>query len=193
MRLEQRRLCRVALEPPASPERLAQFLSRPIRPLRGLLHADRLQPSGPGLYTYISRPYSVAGWTLQPHVRLEARWQHEALVLRQLESRVEGLGAWQQKLQFGLEARLKPVAAGGGPAGAAAGGACLQAEALVWAELPAAAAVVAGPVLNLGLQQLLDRLERRCHHGLRRRAECWLRRATSLELDQTLGNISEVE
>lgn len=169
MRLEQRRLCRVSLEPPASPERLAEFLSRPIRPLRGLLHADRLQPSGPGLYTYISRPYSVAGWTLQPHVRLEARWQHEVLVLRQLESRVEGLGAWQQKLQFGLEARLTPVAA--------AGGACLQAEALVWAELPAAAVVVAGPVLNLGLQQLLDRLERRCHHGLRRRAESWLARA----------------
>jgi hypothetical protein len=33
-------------------------------------------------------------------------------------------------------------------------------------------------VLNLALQQLLDRLERRCHKGLRRRAEAWLGRAT---------------
>jgi len=172
MRLEQRRLCRVSLEPPASPERLAEFLSRPIRPLRGLLHADRLQRSGPGHYTYSSRPYGVAGFTLQPHVRLEALWQQQALAVRQLESRVEGLGEWQQRLQFGLEARLWPAPGDG------AGGATLEAEALVWAELPAAAVLVAGPVLNAGLQQLLDRLERRCHNGLRRRAEGWLARTT---------------
>ena len=47
----------------------------------------------------------------------------------------------------------------------------------MWAELPAAAVLVAGPALNAGLQQLLDRLERRCHNGLRRRAEGWLARA----------------
>jgi hypothetical protein len=35
---------------------------------------------------------------------------------------------------------------------------------------------VAGPVLKLGLQQLLDRLERRCQRGLRSRAEAWLER-----------------
>ncbi len=164
MRIEQRRRCLVALDPPASAERLALFLSRPLRPLRGLLHADRLHQSGPGLFDYVSRPYSVAGWTLQPHVRLQAHWQQELLHLRQLESRVEGLGAWQQRLHFGLEAWLVPLDA------------ALQAEALVWAELPAAAVVVAGPVLRLGLQQLLDRLERRCHNGLRRRAEGWLAR-----------------
>lgn len=168
MRLEQRRLCRVALDPSTSPERLAEFLSRPIRPLRGLLHPDRLQHSGPGLYTYSSRPYGVAGFTLQPHVRLEALWQQRELAVRQLESRVEGLGEWQQRLQFGLEARLWPAAGDG------AGGASLEAEALVWAELPAAAVLVAGPVLNAGLQQLLDRLERRCQNGLRRRAEGWM-------------------
>lgn len=173
MRLEQRRLSRVALDPPASPERLASFLSRPIRPLRGLLHPDRLHQAGPHRYDYVSRPYGVAGWTLQPHVRLEARWQEGVLHLRQLESRVEGLGEWQERLQFGLEAWLRPRAL---EPGAAESGAELEAEALVWAELPAAAAVVAGPVLSLGLQQLLDRLERRCHHGLRRRAEAWLGR-----------------
>jgi len=108
MRLERRRLCRVALDPPASPERLALFLSRPIRPLRGLLHPDRLHQAGPHRYDYVSRPYGVAGWTLQPHVRLEARWQEGVLHLRQLESRVEGLGVWQERLQFGLEAWLTP-------------------------------------------------------------------------------------
>jgi hypothetical protein len=173
MRLEQRRLCRVVFKPPASPERLAEFLSRPIRPLRGLLHPDRLQQSGPGLYTYISRPYGVAGFTLQPQVRLEALWQHRELAVRQLESRVEGLGEWQQRLQFGLEAWLAPVTADGEAAESAA----LQAEALVWAELPPAAAPLLAPVLNLGLGQLLDRLERRCHQGLRRRAEAWMARS----------------
>ncbi len=46
----------------------------------------------------------------------------------------------------------------------------------MWAELPAAAVAVAGPVLQLALQQLLDRLERRCQRGLRRRAEAWLQK-----------------
>lgn len=178
MRLERRRLCRVALDPPASPEQLALFLSHPIRPLRGLLHSDRLHHVGPHRYDYVSRPYGVAGWTLQPHVCLEARWKEGSLHLRQLESRVEGLGEWQERLQFGLEASLRPVPV---EPGVEQIGAELEAEALVWAELPAAAAVVAGPVLNLGLQQLLDRLERRCHQGLRRRAEAWLVRGHASE------------
>jgi hypothetical protein len=184
MRLEQRRRCRVALDSPATPERLAAFLSRPVRPLRGLLHPDRLQQSGPGHYTYISRPYGVAGFTLQPHVRLEARWQEGVLHLRQLESRVEGLGAWQERLQFGLEAWLRPLPAAAAGEDLDTPAAALEAEALVWAELPAAAVLVAGPVLKLGLQQLLDRLERRCHHGLRRRAEGWMRRS-SIQNDLT--------
>ncbi|MEO1001864.1 MAG: DUF1997 domain-containing protein [Cyanobacteria bacterium J06638_7] len=172
MRVEQRRLCRVELVRPASRDELARFLSRPLRPLRGLLHADRLQRSGRHQYAYVSRPYGVAGWTLRPHVRLEAHWHEPVLHLRQLESRVEGLGEWQQRLQFGLEAWLAPAAAGG-PSDPAQ----LEAEALVWVELPAAAAPLLGPALNLGLRQLLDRLERRCQQGLRRRAQTWLARS----------------
>ena len=164
MRIEQRRRCMVPIDPPATAEQLSAFLSRPMRPLRGLLHADRLCQSAPGLFDYVSRPYGVAGWTLQPHVRLQAQWQEEALHLRQLESRVDGLGEWQQRLHFGLEAWLTPMDT------------ALRAEALVWAEVPTAAVVMAGPVLNLGLQQLLDRLERRCQNGLRRRAQGWLAR-----------------
>jgi hypothetical protein len=108
----------------------------------------------------------VAGWTLQPQVLLRAAFHDGELLIEQLESRVAGLGAWQERLSFGLEARLRatdlPVA--------------LVAQARVWAELPPVALAVAGPVLNIGLQQLLDRLERRCQRGLRGRAEAWLER-----------------
>jgi hypothetical protein len=131
-----------------------------------------LQESGADRFTYLSRPYGVAGWTLQPRVLLRAVWDGEVLLIEQLESRVAGLGPWQERLQFGLEARLRPVDLG-------AAVAALEAEARVWAELPAAAAAVAGPVLQLGLQQLLDRLERRCQRGLRRRAEAWLAKDTA--------------
>lgn len=165
MRLEQRRRCLVTLAQPATSVGLAKFLSRPQRPLHGLLRAERLQTVGPGLFEYQSRPYGVAAWTLQPRVLLRVSWDGRQLWIEQLEARVEGLGDWQEHLRFGLEAWLRP-----------APGATLQAEALVWVELPAAAAAVATPALHLGLQQLLDRLERRCHHGLRRRAEDWLRR-----------------
>ena len=174
MKLEQRRTCRVRLSPEPSVVLLETFLAKPLRPLRGLLDPKRLMRAGHGTYTYTSRPYGVAGWTLQPRVVLQAGFHNGELLIEQLESRVDGLGAWQERLSFGLQARLRPS-----PMAAAAGPhqpAVLEAEALVWAELPPAAVAVAGPVLNLGLQQLLDRLERRCQRGLRSRAEHWLER-----------------
>jgi hypothetical protein len=173
MKLEQRRLTRISLTPACMPTllQLDAFLAKPLRPLRGLLDPKRLERVGHDTYSYLSRPYGVAGWTLQPRVLLRAHVREGELLIEQLESRVDGLGAWQERLSFGLEARLRarPLAAGGPQHPAV-----LEAEALVWADLPAAAAAVAGPVLNIGLQQLLDRLERRCERGLRHRAEAWL-------------------
>jgi hypothetical protein len=172
MRLEQRRFTPIPLTPAATPEQLHLFLAKPLRPLRGLLDPSRLQRADPGgdTYRYTSRPYGVAGWTLQPRVLLRARYAAGELLIEQLESRVQGLGAWQERLSFGLEARIRSGE------DSERGSAVLEAEARVWAELPAAAVVVAGPVLKLGLQQLLDRLERRCQLGLRGRAEAWLER-----------------
>jgi hypothetical protein len=172
MRLEQCRFTPIPLTPAATPEQLHLFLAKPLRPLRGLLDPSRLQRSDPrgDTYRYTSRPYGVAGWTLQPRVLLRARYAEGELLIEQLESRVQGLGAWQDRLSFGLEARIRSGE------DSERGSAVLEAEARVWAELPAAALAVASPVLKLGLQQLLDRLERRCQRGLRSRAEAWLER-----------------
>lgn len=172
MRLEQHRFTRIPLTPEPTPEQLHLFLAKPLRSLRGLLDPSRLQRAEDSgdTYQYTSRPYGVAGWTLQPRVLLRARYTEGELLIEQLESRVQGLGAWQERLSFGLEARLRPGEI------AERGSAVLEAEARVWAELPAAAVAVAGPVLKIGLQQLLDRLERRCQRGLRGRAESWLER-----------------
>lgn len=169
MRLEQRRLCRVPLEPVPLADQLELFLAKPLRPLRGLLNSSRLQYSGGDLYNYRSSPYAVAGWTLQPRVSLRARLIAGELLIEQVACRVDGMGEWQERLRFGLEARLRP---------AAIAPIALEAEALVWAELPGVAVLAAAPVLNLALQQLLDRLERRCQQGLRRRAEAWFKRAS---------------
>ncbi len=171
MRLEQARHCCVPLvAPTGTAADLQAFLSRPVRPLRGLLDPARLQADGDGHYIYQSRPYGVAGWTLQPRVRLRASWDGKRLTIEQLESRVDGLGAWQDRLCFGLVAQVWPHCQEGQVA--------LLADARVWTDLPAAAAPVASPVLKLGFDQLLDRLERRCQRGLRRRAEGWLSRTT---------------
>jgi hypothetical protein len=175
MRLEQRRCCRVALQPAPTATALEAFLAKPLRPLRGLLDPERLHATGADLYAYTSRPYGVGGWTLQPRVELRAQRLRGVLLLELVTCRVEGLGDWQNRLRFGLEARLRSdPAAEVAPEAAAT----LEAEALVWAEVPGAAAIAATPVLTLALQQLLDRLERRCQQGLRRRAETWLGRAT---------------
>ena len=167
MKLEQTRHCRVPLATQLpSAEQLQAFLSRPLRPLRGLLDPARLQAEGDDQFVYQSRPYAVAGWTLQPRVRLRAHWNGERLAIEQLEARVHGLGPWQDRLRFGLAAQLWPHWQDGQAA--------LLAEARVWTEVPAAAAPLATPMLQLGFEQLLDRLERRCQRGLRRRAESWL-------------------
>lgn len=185
MRLEQQRTLRVPLEvaslagtPTAAIEaQLRRFLSRPIRPLRGLLDPSRLEAVGSDRYVYQSRPYGVVGWTLQPQVLLRARWDGQCLAMEQLEARVHGLGEWQERLHFGLSATIRPLLTADDPQADAAGvNAQLEAAALVWAELPRSAAVLVTPVLQLALQQLLDRLERRCQRGLRRRAELWLDR-----------------
>ena len=171
MRLEQVRVCRVVLDAPATQEQLQLFLSRPLLPLRGLLDGERLVrlPGDGEHFTYASRPYRVVGWTLQPRVQLQASWELPQLRITQTVCRVQGLGAWQDQLRFGLEAILRPVQQNDG--------CVLEAEATVSAELPAAAVTMAAPMLRLGLSQLLDRLERRCQRGLRRKAEAWLQRA----------------
>lgn len=187
MRLEQQRTIRVPLEvaslagmPAAwSEAQLRRFLSLPLRPLRGLLNPSRLLSVGGSRYTYQSRPYAVMGWTLQPQIMLSARWDGKCLAIEQLEARVNGLGEWQERLHFGLSATIRPLLTTDDLQADAAGvNAQLEAGALVWAELPGSAAVLLAPVLPLALQQLLDRLERRCQRGLRRRAEVWLDRLT---------------
>jgi len=176
VRLEQQRTIAVPLTGKAmagwpvdaSEARLHRFLARPIRPLRGLLDPSRLQAAGDDCYVYQSRPYGVAGWTLQPQVTLRARWDGQCLAIEQLAARVAGLGEWQERLRFGLAATMRPEIS---PSSVQ-----LAASAVVWAELPGGAGALVAPVLGLALQQLLDRLERRCQRGLRRRVEAWLDR-----------------
>ncbi|MBM5797353.1 MAG: DUF1997 domain-containing protein [Cyanobacteria bacterium K_Offshore_0m_m2_072] len=182
MRLEQRRAIAVTLTAEAMAgwpvdaieARLQSFFSRPIRPLQGLLDPSRLQAASDDCYVYQSRPYGVAGWTLQPQVTLRARWDGQCLAIEQLAARVEGLGEWQERLRFGLAATMRPEIS---PSTVQ-----LEASAVVWAELPGGAGALVAPVLDLALQQLLDRLERRCKQGLRRRTEAWLDREPPLPL-----------
>jgi hypothetical protein len=184
-RMELVRLCRVPLllEPQPTASEVEAFLSKPIRPLRGLLSPERLSNPEPLIYAYNSRPHQFARWTIQPQVRLKAEFVDRVLLLEQLSCRVEGLGEWQSQLHLGLSARIRAIdhATVGTPTGPVeAGGAQLEAEATAWGLLPASARPLA-PVLRLALTQLLDRMERRCHKGLRRRAEAWLVRQQRLK------------
>jgi hypothetical protein len=184
-KMELLRLCRVPLQLEQQPtvRELEAFLSKPIRPLRGLLSPERLSNPEPLIYAYNSRPHQLARWTIQPQVRLKAEFVDQALQLEQLSCRVEGLGEWQSQLHLGLSARIRAIdhATVGTPTGPGdAGGAQLEAEATAWGLLPASARPLA-PVLRLALIQLLDRMERRCHKGLRRRAEAWLVRQQLLK------------
>ncbi len=183
--VELARLCHVPLllEPQPTASQLEAFLAKPIRPLRGLLSSERLSHPEPLIYAYNSRPYKFARFTIQPQVRLRAEFVDQALELEQLSCVVQGLGAWQSHLHLGLRATIRAI----GPDSAVTPsgtlelpGALLQAEATAWGMLPVSARPLA-PLLRLALSQLLDRMERRCHKGLRRRTEAWLMRQHRLQ------------
>ena len=53
---------------------LQAYLSEPARPLNALLNRKRVQQAEGGRFHYISRPYSLLIFRIQPEVIFSARW-----------------------------------------------------------------------------------------------------------------------
>lgn len=166
MKLEQRQSCVVSVFPYPTNGQLENFLSKPIRVLRCILDPKRLERVSADTYSYVSSPLRVAGLHLRPTITLRARFQSGELLIDQFSTDIKGLSALYGQLSFGLEARLRVRDESD----------ALDAEALIWLNLPDLVASALAPVARLVLQQLLDRLERRCRKGINRKFSSWLSR-----------------
>ncbi|MEB3172060.1 MAG: DUF1997 domain-containing protein [Synechococcaceae cyanobacterium] len=173
--LVRRRRCRVALpQAAAGAERLEAYLALVDRPLAALLARDRLERLGDGRYLYRSRPFRLLGLTLVPTLELEARWREPWLEVASGACRLVGLGRWEGSLAFGLAARLRAEPAGIAGAEAAAGASpALVGELEVALKLAPAVPGWGRALAGRGLDQVVDRIERRLRRGLRQDALTW--------------------
>jgi hypothetical protein len=157
------RHCHLNLEKgAAAAERLASYLALVDRPLAALLARDRLRRIRTGHFTYSSRPFRLLRFELVPSLALDGHWEEEELWIRSADCRIEGLGRWERALAFDLQAQLRPVADG------------LDGWARVSLALPPTLPGWSHPLAGIALEQVLERIERRLHRGLRKDLLTWL-------------------
>ena len=163
MSVSKARRCFLPLDDPrATPERLSGYLSMVDRPLTALLARQRLRCVAPGRFVYQSQPLRLLRFELIPTVSLQATWEAGELRILSGESRISGLGGWDQILAFCLEARLRPGTGG------------LEGEAGITLSRPTTLPRWAHSLSGAALDQALGRIERRLHGGLRRDLLAWL-------------------
>ena len=160
---------RIDLElPEGTAAQLEGYLADPARPLKALLNRKKVQQSEGGRFYYVSRPYSLLMFSIQPEVIFRARWINNSLLIEFEDCTIRGLGKLDSLVFFCCSAKIFP------------GERSLIAEADLSLELKSESATVLIPrgVLQAmgekALQLIIERLEKRCRTGLRRGAKGWI-------------------
>ena len=160
---------RIDLElPGGTAAQLEAYLANPARPLKALLNRKKVQQSEGGRFYYVSRPYSLLMFSIQPEVIFRARWINASLLIEFEDCKIRGLGKLDSLVFFYCSAKILP------------GERSLVAEADLSLELKSESATVwipRGVLQTMGekaLQLIVERLEKRCRTGLLRGAKGWI-------------------
>ena len=154
--------------PGGTAAQLEAYLSDPARPLKALLNRKKVQQSEGGRFYYVSRPYSLLMFSIQPEVIFRARWINASLLIEFEDCTIRGLGKLDSLVFFCCRAKIFP------------GERSLVAEADLSLELKSESAAVWIPrsvLQSMGekaLQLIIERLEKRCQTGLLRGAKRWI-------------------
>ena len=154
--------------PGGTAAQLEAYLSDPARPLKALLNRKKVQQSEGGRFYYVSRPYSLLMFSIQPEVIFRARWINASLLIEFEDCTIRGLGKLDSLVFFCCRAKIFP------------GERSLVAEADLSLELKSESATVWIPKSVLqtmgekALQLIIERLEKRCRTGLLRGAKRWI-------------------
>ena len=147
---------------------LQDYLSEPARPLKALLNRKKVQQAEGGRFHYVSRPYSLLMFRIQPEVIFRARWIDTSLQIEFEDCTIRGLGKLDSLVLFCCSAKIFPRERG------------LLAEANLSLELKSELATVwirRGVLQSMGekaLQLIIERLEKRCRTGLLRGVSEWI-------------------
>ena len=154
--------------PGGTAAQLQAYLSEPARPLKALLNRKKVQQGEGGRFHYVSRPYSLLMFRIQPEVIFRARWIDASLQIEFEDCTIRGLGKLDSLVLFYCHAKILP------------GERSLVAEANLSLELKSESATVwipRGVLQAMGekaLQLIIERLEKRCRTGLLRGAKGWI-------------------
>ena len=161
----------IALQlPEASLAQLQGYLSRPGRPLKALLNRKKVERLEDGRYLYVSRPYQLLTFELQPEVVFRSHWDGDQLTIVFEQCTIHGLGRLQELVQFQCQAWIRPEQER------------LMAKADLSLELSpgGAGSLLPKPLMqrtgDLALRLVTDRLEKRCRTGLIKGALDWVAR-----------------
>ena len=154
--------------PGGTAAQLQAYLSEPARPLKALLNRKKVQQAEGGRFYYVSRPYSLLMFRIQPEVIFRARWIDASLQIEFEDCTVRGLGKLDSLVSFRCSAKIFPSESS------------LVAEANLSLELKSESAEVWIPrsvLQSMGekaLQLIIERLEKRCQTGLLKGARGWI-------------------
>lgn len=163
--LERMRQCRADLPTAlATRQRLEAYLADPRRALGAMLNQERWQERAPGDFLYRSSPHRILRWELTPLLGFHAGREPDGRLRISTHScGLDGLGSWQERLQFRMAALLEAQER------------AISARAVVALTVRAPVPpVLWQSVGSLALEQVLDRLQRKVERGLRRDALRWL-------------------
>ena len=153
--------------PGGTAAQLEAYLSEPARPLKALLNRKKVQQAEGGRFHYVSRPYSLLMFRIQPEVIFRARWIDTSLQIEFQDCTIRGLGKLDSLVLFCCRAQIFPREKS------------LMAEADLSLEFKSesVAWMPTGVLQSMGekgLQLIVERLEKRCRTGLLRGARRWI-------------------
>ena len=156
--------------PGGTAAQLEAYLSDPARPLKALLNRKKVNQLAGGRFHYVSRPYSLLMFRLQPEVVFRASWadSSSSLKIEFEDCIIRGLGKLDSLVLFCCSARIS------------AKDNHLVAEADMSLELKSESSMILMPrslLIAMGekaLGLISKRLEKRCRAGLVRGAEKWV-------------------
>jgi hypothetical protein len=154
--------------PGGTAAQLEAYLSDPSRALQALLNRKKIQQGDGGRFYYISRPYSLLMFRIQPEVVFRANWTDSSLQIEFEDCTIRGLGNLDSLVVFCCHAKIFPGDMG------------LVAEAVLSLEMKSETTTVwipRGVLQAMGekaLQLIIERLEKRCRTGLLRGVKGWI-------------------
>lgn len=154
--------------PGGTAAQLEAYFSDPARPLKALLNRKKVHQSEGGRFHYVSRPYSLLMFRIQPEVIFHACWADGSLQIEFEDCKIRGLGNLDSLVVFCCHAKIFPGDMG------------LVAEADLSLEMKSETTTVwipRGVLQAMGekaLQLIIERLEKRCRTGLLRGVKGWI-------------------